>query len=273
MRASGEERGRGAGDRVDWEARRGTPPAWEPEVWVQEDGGRSEQGTSGSGQGRPGQARPAGGRRPARLAPEVAAELDGAGEPRLVPRLGERLSEAARAYERDRYLDALRLLRTLAKAAPGAPAVRELYGLTLYRLGRWEEAIGQLEAYRRLSGSLDQLPVVADCHRALGHYRQAEEAWDELRLSSPAPDVLAEGRLVMAGARADQGDVRGAIALLSRVSRQVRAPRPHHLRQWYALADLYERSGDLPRARQLFDLVARHDRQLADVTERLAGLG
>lgn len=268
MKAQAQERTPRPVNRVDWERQRGAPPAWEPEIWVRDE-------DDASGAGRPGKGRKvaAGNRQPARLAPEVAAELDRAAGPRLAPRLRERLAEASQAYERDRYVDAQRYLVALVKAVPDAPAVRELYGLTLYRLGRWDEAITQLQEYRRLSGSLDQLPVVADCHRALGHHRQVEEAWDDLRLSSPAPEVLAEGRLVMAGDRADRGDVRGAVALLDRIDHRVRSPRDHHLRQWYALADLYERSGDLPRARQLFALVARHDPDLADVAERLVGLG
>lgn len=268
MKAQEQGRPPRPGDRVDWEAKRGAPPAWEPEIWVRQDGGPLQEGPAGHSRETPGRDRAT-----ARLAPEVAAELDRTAGPRMGARLRDRLGEATRAYERDRYLDAQRHLVALVKAAPDAPAVRELYGLTLYRLGRWEEAIAQLQEYRRLSASLDQLPVVADCHRALGHHRQVEEAWDELRLSSPAPDLLAEGRLVMAGDRADRGDVRGAMTLLGRVDRRVRAPREHHLRQWYALADLYERSGDLPRARQLFALVARHDPDLADAVERLAALG
>ena len=64
--------------------------------------------------------------------------------PGRASRLEHRLAEATRAYERDRYQDALRLLRPLAAAAPGTPAVRELLGLTLYRMGRWSAAIGRV---------------------------------------------------------------------------------------------------------------------------------
>ena len=79
-------------------------------------------------------------------------------------------------------------------------------------------------------------------------------------------------RIVAAGARADRGDVDGAMRLLEAGATKVRRPRPHHLRVWYALADLYERAGDLPRARELFGRVVRHDPQLADAAERLAAL-
>jgi tetratricopeptide (TPR) repeat protein len=151
--------------------------------------------------------------------------------------------------------------------------VRELYGLTLYRQERWTAAIRQLDAYHRRTGSYDQHPVLADCHRALGHARAVDEVWDELRQASPSAEVVAEGRLVVAGARADRGDIRGALALLRRAEHDVRRPRPHKVRQWYAMADLYERSGDLPRARELFRRVLRHDAELSDAGERLAALG
>ena len=49
----------------------------------------------------------------------------------------------------------------------------------------------------------------------------------------------------------------------------MKRPADHHLRVWYVLADLYERAGDLPRARELFDRIARADPSFADVAERL----
>src|SRR5437588_678607 len=93
----------------------------------------------------------------------------------------QRLMEAAKAFERERYKDADRLLKPLAEHAPDVPAVRELYGLTLYRLGRWKAATNQLEAFRQLTGSVEQHPVLADSYRALGRHRKAEQLWDELR--------------------------------------------------------------------------------------------
>jgi hypothetical protein len=48
---------------------------------------------------------------------------------------------------------------------------------------------------------------------------------------------------------------------------------PRHIRQWYLLADLYERAGDVPRARELFERVLRVDREAYDVADRLVGLG
>jgi hypothetical protein len=39
------------------------------------------------------------------------------------------------------------------------------------------------------------------------------------------------------------------------------------------LADLYERAGDVPRARELFERILRVDREAYDVADRLVGLG
>jgi hypothetical protein len=46
-----------------------------------------------------------------------------------------------------------------------------------------------------------------------------------------------------------------------------------HMRTWYALADLYERSGELSKSRQLFRRVVQHDADFADASSRLRALG
>jgi tetratricopeptide (TPR) repeat protein len=183
------------------------------------------------------------------------------------------LREAGESFRRERFDEARRILRPLAKQAPRAASVRELYGLSLYRLGRWAQAAQELEAYRALTGSTEQDPVLADCYRALGRYAEVEELWDELRAASPRAELVAEGRIVAAGALADQGRLDEATRLLAAsVSRPTRKPRLHHLRMAYALADLYERAGDLPRARELFARIAASDADFVDVDARLRAL-
>jgi len=204
--------------------------------------------------------------------PDVSAELDRAVGAKTAPKLGQRLAEATRAYERERFVEARKILKPLAERAPGSASVRELYGLTLYRLGHWKLAINELEAFRRLSGSTEQHPVLADCYRALKRYREVEELWEELREASPSADLVAEGRIVAAGALADQAEYDRAIRLLEAGVRNQKRMKLHHVRLLYVLADVVERAGDIPRARQLFQRVADADPEFADVRIRIRAL-
>ena len=204
----------------------------------------------------------------ARLADELGPVVGA----NTAPRLAARLADAGRAFQAERYADAKRILAPLADRAPAAAAVRELYGLTLYRLGKWVDAVRELEAFRSLTGSTDQHPVLADCYRALGRYDDVEALWLELREVSPSAELVAEGRIVHAGALADRGMVREAIADIEPAIKKVRKPQDHHLRLLYVLADLYERAGDLPRARTLFERLVAADPEFADAAARRRAL-
>jgi tetratricopeptide (TPR) repeat protein len=247
-----------------------SPPGdWEREEWIDEGPVAAETTTRPPAKRRAATTRPD--RKP-KLPDDVSTELVKVTGSRRAPRLEQRLADATRAYERDRYTDARRILRLLSDEAPAAAAVRELHGLTLYRMAKWADAIKELQAFVSLSGSYDQHPTLADCYRALGRHAQVEALWDELRQASPSADLVAEGRIVMAGDLADRGDLAGAIQLLERSKLDVRRPRPHHLRLWYAIADLYERAGDVPRARQWFGRVVAADRTFFDAAERAQNL-
>ncbi|MHB1517113.1 MAG: tetratricopeptide repeat protein [Acidimicrobiales bacterium] len=211
---------------------------------------------------------------PADLARELASAA-GADWGLLSERVTERMLSGIGAYERERYRDAARMLKTVVDAVPNAPSARELLGLSQYHQGHWKVASVNLEAYAALTGSVDQHPVRMDCQRALGRPRRVESLFAELRQGSPDPEVLSEGRLVLAGTRADLGDLGAAITLLveAGAGRMVRGPADRHLRQWYVLADLMERSGDMVRARELFSRVQSFEPDAYDVRERLEPLG
>lgn len=183
-----------------------------------------------------------------------------------------RLREAAAAFEAGRYRDARRLLGPLAGQFPAAASVRELHGLTLYRMGEYEKAVKELETFAAMAGTTEQHPVLMDCYRAQARWPDVERLWDELRDVSPAGDLVTEGRIVMAGALADQGRLGDGLRLLRRGPVEPKRPKPHHLRLWYALADLEERAGNLTAARTLFERIRRHDATFADVPERLGAL-
>lgn len=189
-------------------------------------------------------------------------------------RIEGRVGEAAKAFAAQRYDDARSILRPIVEEVPNSPEVRELYGLSLYRLGRWKQAAAELAKFSELTGgSVEQHPVLADCYRALGRYAKVDELWEELRSVSPSADLVTEGRIVMAGSLADQGDLAGAIRLLAKGFKLPARYSEFHLARAYALADLYERSGDLPQARELFGRIEALSPDYSDLPERLAALG
>jgi tetratricopeptide (TPR) repeat protein len=166
-----------------------------------------------------------------------------------------------------------KILAPIAGELSTVASVHEMYGLALYRLGRWSDAAAELEIHRQLTASSDHLPVIADCYRALRRYKKVDELWLELREVSPSAALVAEGRIVAAGAKADQGDLRGALDIMRPADTHPPKVREHHLRLWYVLADLYDRSGEVVKARALFERIREQDADFADVDERLLSLG
>jgi hypothetical protein len=217
-------------------------------------------------------------REPDELPADIAQELATAAGPDwnfLRTRITERMSAGMGAFQRERFRDAARILRTVVEAVPNAASAVELLGLSQYHQGNWKAALPSLELFATLTGSVDQHPVRMDCHRALGRPKRVEALFNELRAGSPDAEVLSEGRLVLAGTRADLGDLDGAVRLLvdAGAGRLVRNPSERHLRQWYVLGDLTERSGDMAKARELFLRVQSADPDAYDVADRLESLG
>lgn len=282
----------------DDEAPADSEPAWEPESWIDEGPVRDEaEGAVRRAQTpRPRPRKP----KSDAVAPRPPAALDsgiddevaeaqrelrhegiaGSVDEELRSALGQakgaraqqRMREARDAFKRERFDEARRILRPIAESAPRVAALRELYGLSLYRLGRWKQASVELEAFRTLAASTDQHPVLADCYRALRRYDEVEHLWHELREASPSSELVAEGRIVYAGALADQGRLDEALQTLEAAVRPTRKAKVHHLRVAYALADLYERAGDVARARELFQRIAGSDPDFVDVQSRLRAL-
>jgi tetratricopeptide (TPR) repeat protein len=187
-------------------------------------------------------------------------------------RLQEALIRGARALDRGYENEALRILRPYRELFPDNVDLRELLGLTYYRLGKWNAAQKELDVFVGLTDSTEQHPVLMDIARALGKYKRVEQLWEELRAVSPGAEIVTEGRIVSAGALADQGKLEQAIKILERAPTNPKRVLPHHLRLWYALADLHERAGDIPAARALFRKISAQDPSFVDVAERLAAL-
>lgn len=187
-------------------------------------------------------------------------------------KLERRLIEAASAFEAERFGDAHKLLNSIDSLGPGVPEVLELRGLCSYRLGKWKQAINDLTAFEDLTNTVEQHHVLADCARALGHWHEVERYWQELGEASPNAELVEEGRIVYSGALADQGKLREGIRILEKAPRAPKKPKIQHLRRWYALADLYERAGELPKARRLFAEVNTLEPSFGDAGDRARSL-
>ena len=95
--------------------------------------------------------------------------------------------------------------------------VREAAGLAAYRTGRYAEALRELRTVRRLNGSSEHLPIMADAERGLGRPERAVA----LTTSDEARTLDSVGRtelaIVASGARSDLGEHDAALAVLDRI--------------------------------------------------------
>ncbi|MFZ4720759.1 MAG: hypothetical protein ACOYMR_15140 [Ilumatobacteraceae bacterium] len=249
------------------------PPAWQREEWIDEGSLRHEAEQAAQRASAEAEPERRGRRKSNELAPEVAADLADAAPAARQARYQERLASAADALDRGRFADARRMVQPVLRDLPDLAFAHEIAGLALYRLGQWRKAVGELEVARQLTNTVQHHAVLMDCYRALRRYHDVEALWVELREASPEPALMAEGRIVAAGALADQGDLSGALKVMQKGADVPKKPKEYHLRQWYVLGDLYDRSGDVIKARRFFRLVTEVDREFADVVERLRTLG
>lgn len=192
---------------------------------------------------------------PAGIADIVAAHLWAAGE--LIdddPELAYRHAEAAR------------------RRAARLPIAREASAEAAYAAGLYEQALTQYRALRRMTGSDDYLPVMADSLRALGRYRDALDLVAEGERAHLDPAMAVELLIVQAGIRQDMGQRDEAMRLLrTELDRpRLRHPRLAQARLLYAYADLLDQSGDQAGAYRGFAAAASLDPdQTTSALERL----
>lgn len=151
-------------------------------------------------------------------------------------------------------------------------AVREALGLTAYATGRWAQARSELRAARRMTGSDELLPVIADSERGLGHPDRALDiasSPESARLSLPG---RVEMRIVAAGARRDLGQLDAAVVTLQ--CPQLREDgRPWSARLQYAYADALVAAGRSDEATEWFHRASTNDPESeTEALERLAEL-
>jgi tetratricopeptide (TPR) repeat protein len=190
----------------------------------------------------------------------------------LAERVGGHLAAAGVLLQADPDL-AYEHAQTARRLAQRVAAVREAAGITAYATGRWAEAIGELRAYRRFTGSAVHLPIIADCERALGRPERALEVAADPAAGELEPSAALELLLVQAGARRDLGQPEAALRLLD-VSALRAGGRPSWLpRLRYAYADTLLELGRPDEARTWFAEAAQVDPEATtDAAERLLEL-
>lgn len=146
------------------------------------------------------------------LDPEVRSHLRGLTKENA-EFVGRHLVASARTLDSDveaSYAHALAAVRRGGRI----DVVREAAGIAAYYSGRYAEALRELRTVRRLNGSQEYLPMMADCERGLG---RPERALD-IAASDEARELNVSGRVEMAivasGARLDLEQPDAALAAL-----------------------------------------------------------
>ncbi|MFF0727150.1 hypothetical protein [Streptomyces sp. NPDC004134] len=193
---------------------------------------------------------------PKTLAEDVAKNLV------MVARLLD--EDAPRAYEHAKV--ALRL-------ASRVGAVREAAGFAAYHTGKYQEALAEFRAARRMSGRPDLWPVMADCERGMGRPERALAMAGEPEVQRLDKAGQVEMRLVAAGARRDLGQPDAAVVTLQSPELASTAVHPWTARLRYAYADALLEVGREEDAREWFAKAVEADHDgLTDASDRLAEL-
>ena len=152
-------------------------------------------------------------------------------------------------------------------------AVREAVGITAYLAGRYGDALAELRAARRMSGSHEHLPVMADCERGLRRPERALELARSPEVNSLDQAGRIEMRIVAAGARRDLGQTEAAVLTLAVPELRTKGKAPWLARLRYAYADALLALERVAEAREWFALAADADEyEDTDAGARLADL-
>ncbi|MFF1493021.1 tetratricopeptide repeat protein [Streptomyces sp. NPDC058304] len=180
----------------------------------------------------------------------------------MVARLIDEDPEQAYAYSRI----ALRLASRVA-------AVREAAGFAAYATQKYSEALAEFRAAKRMTGSVELWPVMADCERGLGRPERALAMAGEPEVQKLDKAGQVEMRLVAAGARRDLGQLEAAIVTLQSPELASHSIQPWTARLRYAYADALLAAGREDEAREWFAKTVEADKDGSmDASDRLAEL-
>jgi tetratricopeptide (TPR) repeat protein len=171
----------------------------------------------------------------------VSAQLKGLPD-KLALRVARHLAAAGVVIESDPETAYQHTLAARARASRLA-VVREATGEAAYASGHYTEALAELRAAKRMNGATDYLPIMADCHRALGQPEQALKLAKSPAVAHFGSAAKAEMTLVESGARRDLGQLDAALRTLELSPLQSQSREPWVVRLRYAYADTLEAAG------------------------------
>ncbi len=171
----------------------------------------------------------------------VSAQLKGLPE-KLAARVARHLAAAGLLVDEDPELAYRHTLAARARAARIA-VVREATGEAAYAAGHYAEALAELRAAKRMNGATAYLPIMADCHRALGQPDQALKLAKSPAVANFGPEAKAEMTIVEAGARRDLGQLDAALRTLELAPLASKSRAPWVVRLRYAYADTLLEAG------------------------------
>lgn len=150
-----------------------------------------------------------------------------------------------------------------AKAAKSRAAriagVREALGIAAYHCGDWALALSELRAAKRMGTRSPLLALIADCERGVGRPERAIELARGDEAKALTGDAADELRIVIAGARADMGQLDQALAVLSTPAPDPKRAGVVAARLFYAYADILLALDRKPEAVQWFLHAANAD--------------
>lgn len=207
----------------------------------------------------------------AELSPSVREHLRGLPE-KLASRVARHLAAAGVLVDDDPETAYRHTLAAKARASRIA-VVREAVGESAYAAGHYAEALAELRAAKRMNGATAYLPIMADCHRALGNPTRALELAKSPSVARFAPAAKAEMTIVEAGARRDLGQLDAALRTLEVAPLNNKSRESWVVRLRYAYADTLEQAGRLNDALTWFHKTNAIDaEELTDAAERAESL-
>ncbi|MET8520927.1 tetratricopeptide repeat protein [Nocardioides sp. NPDC004968] len=171
----------------------------------------------------------------------ISAQLRGLPE-KLAARIARHLVAADMFIDSDPEL-AYQHAKAAKSRTQRIAVIREALGEAAYAAGHYSEALAELRAAKRMNGATAYLPIMADCHRALGQPEQAIKLAHSPSVANFEAPAKAEMTIVEAGARRDMGQFDAALRILEQSPLNNKGREAWVVRLRYAYADTLQDAG------------------------------